>query len=113
MHWEGLEPIAPGELQPLRSDAFTNCATGPYIFSSVKLLVYKLLAKEWCHLVVKIPADKCPGDKIPVEEIPVVKIPFGDYGENSSVQISVYKIPPSKFWCIKFLWSKILSIEFL
>ena len=75
-------------------------------------MVYKLLAKEWCHLVVKIPADKCPGDKIPVEEIPVVKIPFGDYGENSGVQISVYKIPPSKFWCIKFLWSKILSKEF-
>ena len=50
--------------------------------------------------------------KIPVEEIPVVKIPFGDYGENSGVQISVYKIPPSKFWCIKFLWSKILSKEF-
>ena len=45
--------------------------------------------------MVKIPVDKCPGDKIPVEEIPVVKIPFGVYGDNSYVEISVYKIPPS------------------
>ena len=59
--------------------------------------------------MVKIPVDKCPGDKFPVEEIPVVKIPFGDYGENSCVEISVYKIPPPQSSCIKFLWSKILS----
>jgi len=46
-------------------------------------------------------------------KVPTDKFPFWDYGENSGVEISVYKIPPSKFWCIKFLWSKILSKEFL